>query len=308
MALLTKILKKNAKKVADAYKNKPKKKATPKKATPKKDKTAAEALGKGQRPTPKQVEQSNLPNKPKVKATVRSQAAKKAAAERAKPGVGKKDIETGKYGGTSAGARAKTAAKNVKTRVKRNPGKAAAATATGAVGTAALMQDKPKVTQAKPQRLKDVVMESPKPKAKKAAPKPKPKATPKAKKPVSNKDWIDPDTGLKASESKVETGGILRDSEGRPVRDGSGKVIRTRYKDGGAVMKTCAGCKSPMACKKAGKCLAKGYSKGGAVRKKKPTGYMCGGHAKKKMAKGGAVRKPKGCGMAMRGYGKAMKK
>ena len=42
---------------------------------------------------------------------------------------------------------------------------------------------------------------------------------------------------------------------------------------------------------------------------KKPKGYMCGGHAKKKMASGGAVKKasPKGCGCAKRGYGKAMK-
>jgi len=269
-------------KVADSYKGKPK-------TTPKKDKTAAEALGKGQRPTPKQVEQSNLPNKPKVKATVRSQAARKAAAARAKPGVGKKDIETGKYGGTSAGARAKTAAKNVKTRVKRNPGKVAAATATGAVGTAALLQDKPKVTQASPKKLPDIKMQSPKPKKAKGPSQKermeesysdmdkrlkyqkmlreaKADAAKRAK--IKNTEWVNPNTGK-------PMGGVLRDSSGKAVRDSSGKPVRT------------------------------GYSKGGAV--KKPKGYMCGGHAKKKMASGGAVSKPKGCGCAKRGYGKAIK-
>ena len=134
-----------------------------------------------------------------------------------------------------------------------------------------MSRDDNKVVQAKPKRLPDIKMESPKPKAEA---KPKPKA--EAKKPVKNKDWVDPDTGLKASESKVDSGrGVLRDSENRPVRSGSGEIIRTRY------------------------------SKGGAV--KKPKGYMCGGHVKKKMAKGGAVSKPKGCGCAKRGYGKAMK-
>jgi len=262
---------KEKKKVADAYKPKPA--ATPK---PKPEKTAAEALGKGKRPTPKQVEQSNLPNKPKVKAKVRSQAARKAAAERAKPGIGKKDIETGKYGPTGVKGRAKTAAKNVKTRVKRNPGKAAAASTAAVTGGALLSRDDNKVVQAKPKRLPDIKMESPKKKTSSAknkasysamderlAERRKARAAAK-KKPVKNKDWVDPDTGLKASESKVDSGrGVVRDSQGRPVRSGSGEIVRTRY--------------------------------------------ACGGHVKKKMATGGAVSKPKGCGCAKRGYGKAMK-
>ena len=268
-------------KVADAYKGRGRGK-------PKKEKTAAEALGKGQRPTPKQVEQSNLPNKPKVKAKVRSQAAR-AGGKARQQGIGKKDIESGKFSDGTVAGRAKTAAKNVKTRVKRNPGKVAAATATGAVGTAALLQDKPKVTQASPKKLPDIKMQSPKPKKAKGPSQKermeesysdmdkrlkyqkmlreaKADAAKRAK--IKNTEWVNPNTGK-------PMGGVLRDSSGKAVRDSSGKPVRT------------------------------GYSKGGAV--KKPKGYMCGGHAKKKMASGGAVSKPKGCGCAKRGYGKAIK-
>lgn len=41
------------------------------------------------------------------------------------------------------------------------------------------------------------------------------------------------------------------------------------YKDGGKVMKPCAGCPSPAKCKAMGKCMkGKGYANGGMVKVK----------------------------------------
>jgi len=270
-------------KVADAYKGRGRGK-------PKKEKTAAEALGKGQRPTPKQVEQSNLPNKPKVKAKVRSQAAR-AGGKARQQGIGKKDIESGKFSDGTVAGRAKTAAKNVKTRAKRNPGTTTAAATTGVVGTAALLQDKPKVTQASPKRLEDIKMKSPKPK--KAAPKPAPK---KVTSSAKNKESYDAMAERLAERRKQreEEKNAVRDDSGNVIRSGDNSIVRTRDY-------------SKMSKEEIENIGGNFYRKGGAV--KKPKGYMCGGHAKKKMASGGAVKKsaPKGCGCAKRGYGKAMK-
>lgn len=80
-------------------------------------------------------------------------------------------------------------------------------------------------------------------------------------------------------------------------------------------MKTCKACKSPAKCKKAGKCLAKGYAEGGALKMVEKDGkkvpfyaadgegkMMAGGKVKKAYKSGGKVR---GCGMAKKGTRKA---
>ena len=81
------------------------------------------------------------------------------------------------------------------------------------------------------------------------------------------------------------------------------------------IMKLCKACKTPEKCKKAGKCLAKGYAEGGALKMVEKDGkkvpfyaadgegkMMAGGKVKKGYKKGGMAR---GCGAAVRGTKKA---
>lgn len=101
-------------------------------------------------------------------------------------------------------------------------------------------------------------------------------------------------------------------------------------------MKTCAACKSPTKCKKAGKCMAKGYKEGGILRAGamglagkaidkfgmkalSPAAMLMDGSTKKKKnepisnmdgSKGSSVAykkggKVRGCGKAKRGVRKA---
>lgn len=79
-------------------------------------------------------------------------------------------------------------------------------------------------------------------------------------------------------------------------------------------MKTCAACKSPAKCKKAGKCLAKGYKAGGKLEMVEKDGEKVPFYAadgKGKMKSGGKVKgymsggKVRGCGMAKKGTRKA---
>jgi len=64
---------------------------------------------------------------------------------------------------------------------------------------------------------------------------------------------------------------LMSDSEVRRKQEDEAKrKAVSGYKDGGKVMKPCAGCPSPAKCKAAGKCMGgkkmgKGYAMGGKV-------------------------------------------